>query len=136
MSVLRLARQVAAAFLAITLVAGNVAACAGWTATPEARMACCSDGGACPMHGASSDDSAATHAISQADADRCCAGSEGDDSSSSPASTTVVVTLALVGSPVLAWHTEAPTRADVWNGSAPTPAPHVPKHLLLSVFLV
>ena len=43
-------RRLAAVILTMGLLAGNAAVCAGWLATPEARMACCAEGGDCPMH--------------------------------------------------------------------------------------
>jgi hypothetical protein len=96
-----LAHRVSAVLLCLGLVAGNAAAvCAGWLATPEARMACCVGDGPCPMHKSDSDEQGATRVISQAEADRCCASSERDESAPSSPSFVLTVELALVTSPV------------------------------------
>ena len=44
-------RRTAALVVVLTLGAAGWAECAGWQATPEARMACCLGSGDCPMHG-------------------------------------------------------------------------------------
>jgi hypothetical protein len=72
----------------------------------------------------------------QAEADRCCAASEQDDSSPAPFSLTSLATLGSVLSPLPAFLPEPDAHARVWRASIPIPATHVPKHLLLSVFLV
>lgn len=122
--------------LTVSLVAGQSGLCAGWMATPEARMACCVDGGSCPMHESESADDNSTRVVTQADADRCCAAAEPDQSSPSPSGAAFVVTLAIVVSPVPAFLPALERHAEVWRASAPEPAPHTPKHVLLSVFLV
>src|SRR5436305_12986383 len=69
---------VAAAVAALSV--GNLAVCAGWEATPEARMACCQDESTCPMHKSDSHSSGVKHSVTQEQADDCCAGSERSDS--------------------------------------------------------
>jgi hypothetical protein len=134
-----LSRCVSAVLLALALGAGNAAGCAGWMATPEARMACCSDEASCTMHQSHSEthDGGPKRAVSQAEADRCCAASEGDDSVPSASTVAFVVTLGLVIGPVVpASIPQAEAHGDLWRASVPIPAARVPKHLLLSVFLV
>ena len=70
--VITVAKRLSALALALALMAGNAAVCAGWMSSPEARMACCSEGGACPMHRGSSHDSGSDR-VTQAQADSCCA---------------------------------------------------------------
>src|SRR5436309_3910490 len=66
-------RRSAAFVAALAWCAGNVAVCAGWQATPEARMACCMDGTTCPMHKSDHREHSSTHSVSQTQADSCCA---------------------------------------------------------------
>jgi hypothetical protein len=126
-----------AVLLCLGLVAGNGVVCAGWMPTPEARMTCCSDDGPCSMHKSESQGES-TRVLTQAEADRCCAASEQDDSSPSPSPSSLAF-LAMLGgvlSPVPALLPEADSHSKVWRASVPIPTTHVPKHLLLSVFLV
>ena len=120
----------------LTITAGSWAECAGWQATPEARMACCVEGAACPMHNRAVPGSDSTAIVSQAEADSCCAASDRDDSSPSSPNFVPAVSVATVASPVLL--VVPPTRAsfDLWRALAPLPGTQVPKHLLLSVFLI
>ena len=129
-----LARRIAAIAAVLTLSIGNLAVCAGWQATPEARMACCMNGASCPMHKSGSHGS--KRAISQVDADNCCAtastrsqSSVADptfflsNATSLPAATTLVVSAVV---PAL----------QEWRAFVPLPVSPVPKHLLLSVLLI
>jgi hypothetical protein len=75
-------------------------------------------------------------AVTQAEADGCCALSEQDDSSPSPSSTAFFTSAGAVLSPVPAVLSHPLSHAKIWRASVPIPATHVPKHLLLSVFLV
>ncbi len=119
----------------ITLLTGSAGLCAGWDVRPEARMTCCAEAGACPMHKADAHRSAARTLASQADADRCCAVSgRGNSPSSSPdvagalvgiPSASILLSTALILSP-------SPLR----HARAAVPVSAVPKHLLLSVLLV
>ena len=127
--------RLSAVVLTLALAAGQVSVCAGWTPTPEARLACCSDDGPCPMHKSDSQHHRTTGGVTQAEADRCCAASQQDDSTPS-SNATLFVTLAVVVSPVSALLPEPESHADMSRASAPLPTRHVPKHLLLSVFLV
>ena len=120
----------------LTLCVGNLAVCAGWQATPDARMACCQDESTCPMHKSGSHGSDVKHSVTQAQADDCCAGSERGQSSTSNStfalSTTVAFAPAIV--PLI-----APSNVPAlqgWRAFVLLPVPPVPKHLLLSVFLV
>ena len=128
-------RRLVAIVAVLTLSAGNFALCAGWQATPEARMACCRDEATCPMHKSESR-SGARHTVSQAQADNCCAGSERTHSTTTT-STFVpsgIVALAPATMPVVT-SPNVPALQD-WRALVPLPVAPVPKHLLLSVFLV
>jgi hypothetical protein len=132
-------KSVSAVVLSLAMLAGNVAVCAGWAATPEARMACCSEMGPCPMHKDDSSGSAAEHVVTQAQADACCASSEQETSNQSNSSPTFIVALS---SAVLGTGITVPPSvpslvlSDGWRTDAPIRVPPVPKHVLLSVFLV
>lgn len=120
----------------LTITTGTWAECAGWQATPEARMACCVDGDGCPMHASAAPGSDSTAIVSQAEADSCCAASERDDSTPSSRNVVPSVSLEAVASPILL--VVLPTRAsfDFWRALTPLPGTQVPKHLFLSVFLI
>jgi hypothetical protein len=127
-------KRLSALAAVLALVVGNVTLCAGWSATPEARMACCTDGD-CPMHGRESH--ASDHAITQAQADACCALSERQPSNQSAPTFISVISSAVLGVGVVV---PAPVPAlvasDAWRTVAPIPIAPVPRHVLLSVFLV
>jgi hypothetical protein len=131
----RFSRRFSVVLLTLALAAGQAGVCAGWMATPEARMACCSDDGPCPMHKSESEDGS-TRVVTQAEADRCCAASEHEDSTPSQSNAAFFVTLAVALSPIPGLLAAPEAHADIWRASVPIPASHVPKHLLLSVFLV
>ena len=128
-----LIRRASAAVLALALFAGNGALCAGWAVSPEARMACCADERACPMHKSDSAESG-HHGMTQAQADACCATSERD--TSGPSTPTFAIPLAVPG-PATILPIEAPALvlSERQRHAAPPPVA-VPKHVLLSVFLV
>jgi hypothetical protein len=134
----RLVQRLAALALAFGLVAGNAAAiCAGWLPTPEARMACCADGAECPMHKGDSHSSASQRVLTQAQADSCCAAAEGQNSNQSNPSFVTVITAAVLGvGVILPANVPALVLSDAWRTSAPIPIAPVPKHVLLSVYLV
>lgn len=134
--VLLLARRIAATALIVFLAAGGFGVCAGWAATPEARMACCADGGACPMHTSPDRGASATGVVSQAEADSCCAASERDDSTPSTSGFVPLVSLGPVVSPVPVVVPETNALFDAWRAPVPLSGSHVPTHLLLSVFLI
>ena len=128
-------RRIAVFVLAVGLVAGAWKPCAGWAPTPKARMSCCERTPMCPMH------KRAGHgprvAASQSDADACCAAAERRDTSQPSVSLAV---LAPTPVPVLAVFQELPSASTLWIDSH-RPPPHpasrqLPRHLLLSVFLI
>ena len=131
----RFSRPLSVVLLTLALAAGQAGVCAGWMATPEARMACCSDDGPCPMHKSESEDGP-SRVISQAEADRCCAASEHEDSTPSQSNAAFFVTLAVALIPVPGLLPAPEAHAEIWRASVPIPTGHVPKHVLLSVFLV
>jgi hypothetical protein len=133
--VLSFARRLSAVFLALALVAGQAGVCAGWMPTPEARMACCSEDGPCPMHKSESEDGP-TRVVTQAEADRCCAASEHEDSTPSQSNAAFFVTLSVALIPLPGLLPAPEAHAEIWRASVPIPTGHVPKHVLLSVFLV
>ena len=129
-------RRLFAVLVCVGMIAGPAAAaCAGWMATPQERMACCEDEN-CPMHKGRSHDSASGHGLTQAEADSCCAASEGEDSSPSTP-TFAAISLASSGPAVLLpASVPALVLSDGWRTASPIPSPPIPRHLLLSVFLV
>jgi hypothetical protein len=128
--------RLSAVALTLALAAGQATVCAGWAPTPEARMACCSDDGACPMHKAGSTDHGATHGVTQPEADRCCAASDRNGLAPPAPSVAVTITLAVVPSPVPTLLTRSESHAAIWRLLAPIPTVGIPKHFLLSVLLV
>jgi hypothetical protein len=128
-------RRIAAVLLTLGIIAGVWRPCAGWAATADARMSCCERMAMCPMRKPTKDGPALK--VTQADADACCA--TADRPESAPTSITVVAAPPVV--PVLAVFAEPPaivpvTMAD-WHGPPPLLASRqLPRHLLLSVFLV
>ncbi len=130
-------RRLSAVLLAAGLLAGDAAVCAGWLATPEARMACCSEGHECPMHKGDSHSSGSARVLTQAQADSCCASAEGQNSNQSTPSFVTAITAAVLGvGVVLPAKVPALVLSDAWRTSVPIPIAQVPKHVLLSVFLV
>ena len=123
--------------LILVLLTGNTALCAGWTATPQARMSCCADGDTCPMRKGASHTSNDKQAVSQTQADACCASSEQQQRNHSPQTYINVISSAVLGAGVIV---PAPMPAlvasDAWRTAVPNPTAPIPKHVLLSVFLV
>jgi hypothetical protein len=135
--VVRLVQRLAALALTLALVAGNAAICAGWMPTPDARMACCADGVECPMHKGDSHSSGSGRVLTQAQADSCCASSERENSNQSNPTFVAAITAAVLGAgTVLPANIPALVLSDGWRTSAPISVAPVPKHVLLSVFLV
>jgi hypothetical protein len=133
----RFVQRLAAFALTFGLMAGNAATCAGWLPTPEARMACCAEGGECSMHEGDSHHAESARVLTQAQADSCCASSEGQHSNQSHPSFVAAITAAVLGvGVVLPANVPALVLSDAWRMSAPIPIAPVPKHVLLSVFLV
>ena len=132
-----LVHRLAALALTFGLMAGDAAVCAGWQPTAEARMACCADGVECPMHKGDSQRSGSERVLTQAEADSCCALSEGKSSNQSSPTFVAAITAAVLGTGiVLPANVPALVLSDAWRTSAPMPVARVPKHVLLSVFLV
>ena len=130
-------RRLSAVALSLALLGGKAALCAGWAATPEARMECCAEGSECPMHAANSHHAGSKRALTQAQADACCAASERERSSQPNPAAVVVISSAVLGTGVV-----VPARApalvltDGWRTDPPIPIRGVHRHVLLSVFLV
>jgi len=135
--VLRFVQRLAALALTFSLMTGNAAICAGWMPTPEARMACCAVGAECPMHKGDSHHSGPERVPTQAQADSCCAAAEGQHSNKSNPSFVTAITAAVLGvGVVLPANVPALVLSDAWRTSEPIPIAPVPKHVLLSVFLL
>jgi hypothetical protein len=98
-------------------------------------MACCTDGD-CPMHKGDSHRSGSGRVLTQVQADSCCASSEGQNSSQSNPSFVTAITAAVLGVGVVLPANVPVVLSDAWRTSAPIPIAPVPKHVLLSVFLV
>ena len=129
-------RRMAAVVAALALCAGNLAVCAGWQATPEARMACCMSGTDCPMHKSEGHEHSSKGSFSQAQADTCCAASsQRRDSSAAGSLFTSSGMIALIPAAPFIGPTQEPM-AQAWRPLVPLPVSSKPKHLLLSVFLV
>jgi hypothetical protein len=88
------------------------------------------------MHKSASHRSRSNRAITQLQADNCCAAAS-TRTQSSIAVTTFLVSDATPLPPVAAVVVAVPVRAlQTWRAFVPLPASAVPKHLLLSVLLV
>lgn len=99
-------------------------------------MACCEDE-SCPMHKGASRDNGSTQVLTQAQADACCASSEREDSSPTTPTFSADISFAVLG-PGVVMPAVVPVLvlSDDWRTASPAPTPPVPKHVLLSVFLV
>jgi hypothetical protein len=131
-------RLTAALVVAIRLGAAGWAECAGWQATPEARMACCTGNGDCPMHGSTESGTGSERVVTQAQADSCCAASDTNDSTQSSSAFSLSLSAALATSTLttLAPIAAPPALFEAWRTHVPLPLGQVPKHVLLSVFLI
>jgi type IV pilus biogenesis protein CpaD/CtpE len=130
-----LSRRLPAVLLTIALVGGNAALCAEWAATPEARMSCCSDDADCPMHKSDRSASDSHRGMSQAQADSCCASSERNSSSQSTQTFTLTIPSGSISESVVLPATVSAAVAREW-WRVPLSKSSIPKHVLLSVFLV
>jgi hypothetical protein len=100
-------------------------------------MACCADDGECPMHKGDLHRSGSGRVLTQVQADNCCASAEGQHSNQPNPSFVTAITAAVLGvGVVLPANVPALVLSDAWRTSAPIPIAPVPKHVLLSVFLV
>jgi hypothetical protein len=125
-----------AVVLVVWLASGNVALCAGWLPTADARMACCVDG-TCPMHASPKRAGSPDRPVTQAEADRCCAASEPTDLAPAvPAATALDGSVITVGPSVLVATLAIETAHAASPPRPPLPLPHISRHLLLSVLLV
>jgi hypothetical protein len=88
------------------------------------------------MHERDSQHSGSHRAPTQVEADSCCASSEREDPGPSIPAFAAVTSLADLGSVVLPAMVPALVLTDDWRTSSPVPSRPVPRHLLLSVFLV
>ena len=130
------AGRVVAMFAVLALCVGNVAMCAGWQSTPEARMACCMSGATCPMHKSGGHDHFPKRTVDQAQADSCCAAaSQRHDSVVAGSTVASFGLIALVPAAPFTLTTTSITARE-WRALVPLLPPSVPKHLLLSVLLV
>jgi hypothetical protein len=134
--VVTLTRRLLAVALTLALFGGDVAGCAGWAATPEARMACCSGTDSCPMHKSGFSESHGQRVVSQADADRCCASPEGETPGPTTPMFAATFAAAVPGVVIILPAEPPPVLTHVWRSLTPLPASAVPTHVLLSVFLV
>ena len=131
-----MSRRIAAVVAVLALCAGNLAVCAGWQATPEARMACCVNATTCPMHKSDSHEHSSKRVVSQAQADSCCAAAaQGRDSAAAGSTFAASGVIALVPIAVFTVRPHAFASRE-WRALVPLPVASTPKHLLLSVFLV
>jgi hypothetical protein len=89
------------------------------------------------MHKGDSHRHGSQRVLTQAQADSCCASSERKNSNQSNPTFVTAITAAVLGvGVVLPADVPALVLSDAWRTSAPIPIAPVPKHVLLSVFLV
>jgi hypothetical protein len=120
--------------LVLAFASSGWAQCAGWQSTAEARWACCMSDD-CPMHRAGDEHSTRPTMVSQAQADSCCASAERGHATPSASPHVSSFPIAVLASPIPALGPDlAVFRAR--NSRTPTDVSPVPKHLLLSVFLI
>ena len=132
-----LGRRFLAVLAILTFAVGSPAVCAGWQATPEARMACCAREANCPMHHRESHGWGAADGLTQTDADDCCMSSEPDQSNPASATPAGAISFAVLDPGiVLPLSVPALVLSNSWRTASPHQTAAVPKHVLLSVFLV
>ena len=134
--VLKFRARLVGVLAVVMMVSGHLAECQGWMASPEARMACCADGKECPMHSSAERQAGSANFADQATADRCCAASE--RGTSVPASVSIPSASLVAVLPALSAVPDAAVIAPYveWLEAAPGPPPALPRHALLSVFLI
>jgi hypothetical protein len=89
------------------------------------------------MHPATEPGGRSASVVTQAQADSCCAASDTDGSTPSTVTFTLSLSAALASGTTAILAPMAPTPSfDAWRTHLPLPAGHVPKHVLLSVYLV
>jgi hypothetical protein len=96
------------------------------------------EGSDCPMHGSTEPGAGSERVVTQAQADSCCAASGTDDSTPSAVVFSLSLSAALLpGTPsALAPIVALPSSFAAWRTHAALPVGQVPKHVLLSVFLI
>lgn len=147
----RFTRRLAVISLIFLFSHTGLGLCAGWEATAEARMACCTDEhGSCPMHASStrqaaspdrvltaaSREHAPSRVVTQAEADACCASAERDDARPPIVSAAPALPVPAVADARLVLIPDAGLAVDRWRASVQLPASQVPRHLLMAVFLI
>jgi len=132
--VLTFSRRAVVAVIVIYMASGSLELCAGWQASPAARVACCEDELTCPQHPSS--DAGAMVTPTQAAADLCCATSEQNDSPQQASAVHSATTVAPIVS--VTSHTLVPTTTllHFWPPFVPPPGRQIHTHLLFSVFLI
>jgi hypothetical protein len=89
------------------------------------------------MHKGESHDSSSHHEMTQSEADSCCASSRPEQSNRAASTIVVAASFAMLGpGVVLPASVPALVLSDDWRRALPIPATPVPRHVLLSVFLV
>ena len=88
------------------------------------------------MHNGESHRSRSARVVTQAEADTCCASSEREESTPSTAFAAAISIAVLGPGILLPAHVPALVLSDDWRTVSPLPTTPVPKHVLLSVFLV
>jgi hypothetical protein len=99
-------------------------------------MSCCTESSDCPMHNEGTHHSGGTNLVTQAQADSCCASSESHHSNQSSPTFVALISSPLGPGVVVPAPAPALVLSDGWRTVAPIPLAAVPKHVLLSVFLV
>jgi hypothetical protein len=89
------------------------------------------------MHKGESHDSSSHHEITQVEADSCCAASTPEQSNRTTSTFVGAVSLAMLGPGIVVpASVPALVLSDDWRRAVPIPATPIPRHVLLSVFLV
>lgn len=126
-----------AVLVLLFLASGSMAGvCAGWQGSAEARLACCQDEAHCPMHATKERGPAPDTSVSQVDADRCCASAERGAATPSSSAYAAGTTLAVSAGPIPAVGPDVAVFRETPVSRVPIDLSPVPRHLLLSVFLI
>lgn len=126
--------RVVALLILVVLPTSAWAQCGGWQNTAEARMECCAQEEQCPMHAGTR--ASVSHDVTQQQADTCCARSERAPSTPSSSSQIAPVTFALVSTPVAVFLPNFEPLQIGWQSFVPIAGSRIPRHILLSVFLL
>jgi hypothetical protein len=129
--------RLAALVAIMTLALGSWVQCAGWQRTAAERMACCAHERQCPMrHSTPPGGRVGSTILTQAQADSCCARSERNPSTPSNSSHAGTVALVVLSTLVSVPPPDAPRVHEAWRIVIPVSVSTIPRHLVLSVFLV